>query len=336
MNKVILCTLGALAFSNGSNSLVLSSTLAITSNPSLVDQNEHAKIGDNDLPELLKLLTNLEAKAKNPLFKMHLMSLRTMIEDTTHEVQWETQDSLWISNALRFFENEGSNWSTYANGPKPLVMSFLSPTDGKNSYYRLYLPNGFDQTIKDYPFYMELHGSGSGKNDNPRKMLLQPYQPERQGITLQGFRGEGLFIQPWGRGDKGYRDQAEIDIYECLNHFDDLFETDPKRQYLYGFSMGSMGTFRIALKNMDRWAAFGIYLGAGKDISQEQANLFKNKPVWIVWGEEERMAEQIQLMKDYLIEGGAEVVFYEVKGVGHSYLSEYQEKLMDWLKEKSK
>jgi predicted esterase len=41
-------------------------------------------------------------------------------------------------------------------------------------------------------------------------------------------------------------------------------------------------------------------------------------------------------MRDYMIEAGAEVEWYEVKDVGHKYLSEYQEKLMDWLKEQKK
>ena len=283
---------------------------------------------------MLKLLSKLESKAEDPLFKMHFKSLRTMIEDTTHRIPWETNDSIWVSDALKFFENEGSLWSTYSNGSKPLIMSFISPTDGKNSYYQLYLPRPFDPTKKDYPFYMELHGSGGGKNDNPRKMLLQAYQSEKPGITLQGFRGEGLYIKPWGRGDKGYQDQAETDIYECLNHFDNLFQTDETRQYLYGFSMGSMGAFRIAQKDMDRWAAIGFYSGPGRDITQEQANLYKDRPVWIAWGEEERRAEEIKAMRDYLVKAEAEVKWYEVKDVGDKYLQEYQEKLMDWLKEK--
>ncbi len=302
----------------------------------VTSQKESLKIKKNDLSKLLKLLTKIESKTEVPLFKLHFKSLRTMIEDTTYGIPWEAKDSLWVSDALEFFNNEGSLWSTYSNGSKPLIMSFVSPTDGKSSYYQLYLPKPFDPTKKGYPFYMELHGSGGGKNDNPRKMLLQPYQLEKPGITLQGFRGEGLYIKPWGRGDKGYQDQAETDIYECLEHFDNLFQTDEKRQYLYGFSMGSMGAFRIAQKDMDRWTAIGFYSGPGRDISQEQANLYRDKPVWIVWGALERRAEEIKSMRDYMIEAGAEVEWYEVKDVGHKYLSEYQEKLMDWLKEQKK
>ena len=118
-------------------------------------------------------------------------------------------------------------------------------------------------------------------------MLFRPLQPEIKGVTNQGYRKEGLFIYPWGRGDKWYREQAETDIFECLEHFDNLFKTDPSRQYLYGFSMGGGGTFRIAQKSMDRWAAIGMYSAALREPSLEEAKKFKDMPVWMTWGEKE-------------------------------------------------
>jgi enterochelin esterase-like enzyme len=41
-------------------------------------------------------------------------------------------------------------------------------------------------------------------------------------------------------------------------------------------------------------------------------------------------------LKDYLVEIGADSKWKEVEGVGHSYLGEYQEDLMDWFKENTK
>jgi alpha-L-rhamnosidase len=291
-----------------------------------------------DAPEkLVELLNQLASKEKNQLLKEHFETVALFTMDTTHGYQISEKDIGDASRVLNFFRNEGSKWETYANGPRPLMMSFKSPTDGKYSYYWLFLPKNFDKKKKDYPFYMELHGSGGGSNNNPRKMLYHPLQPEVAGVTSQGYRKEGLYVYPWGRGDKGYRGIAESDVFEILGDFDNMFKTDPHRQYLYGFSMGGGGTFRIALKSLDRWAAIGVYSGAMRNPTAEEAAKFKDIPVWMTWGSlETRLSEVNKKLKDLLIEAGADVKWTEVEGVGHRYLGEYQEDLMDWFNTKIK
>jgi enterochelin esterase-like enzyme len=68
----------------------------------------------------------------------------------------------------------------------------------------------------------------------------------------------------------------------------------------------------------------------------EEALKFKNMPVWLTWGETEWLAGPNRQLKDFLVEIGADVKWKEVEGVGHSYLGEYQEDLMDWFNTKSK
>ncbi|CAN5463848.1 hypothetical protein BH11BAC3_BH11BAC3_27590 [soil metagenome] len=284
-----------------------------------------------DTARLVVLLESLAAKEKNPLLKRHFESVVLMLNDTTHPFSFTEKLIVSATGALDFFQHDGAKWETYADGPRPLMMAFKSVTDHKNSFYWLFLPKQFDATKKDYPFYMELHGSGGGYNNNPRVMLLDPLQPAIAGVTQQGYRKEGLFILPWGRGDKGYRDIAETDIFECLKDFDQQFKTDAKRQYLYGFSMGGSGTFHIAQKTMERWAALGMYSAAFRSVTQEEANKFKGMPIWMAWGETESWAINDRLLKDYFINAGIEVNWREVKGIGHNYLGEYQEDLMNWL-----
>jgi dienelactone hydrolase len=126
-------------------------------------------------------------------------------------------------------------------------------------------------------------------------------------------------------------------VFEVLADFDKMFETDPKRQYLYGFSMGGGGTFRIAQKSLDRWAAIGVYSGALRNPTPEDASKFKNIPVWITWGEKEnRLADVNRKLKDLFIEAGVDLKWTEVPDVGHRYLGEYQEDLMNWFKTKVK
>ncbi len=287
---------------------------------------------DDPVSQLVQLLDQLRTSTDQPLLEMHFSSLKTMILDTTHAVSWSSEDTLRAAEVLEFMQNGGSHWETYANGPRPLMVSFKSPSDGKNTYYWLFLPGNFNPDVDDYPFYLELHGSGGGKNDNPRNMLFNPLRPQIKGVTAQGYRQEGFFIYPWGRGDQWYRGQAETDIEECLQHFDNLFKTDPQRQFLYGFSMGGSGVFDLAQKTSERWTGIGIYSGAFRDgVTLDAAIKLDQLPVWITWGETERLAENNRKLKDILLQNGNEVRWAEVEGVGHSYLGEYQEDLMDWF-----
>lgn len=290
-----------------------------------------------DAPEkLVRLMNELAANETNPLLKKHFQSIDLLTMDTTHGVKISEDDIKEANQVIKFFKSDGVKWETYVIGPRPLIMSFISPTDGKISYYKLFLPKNFDEKHDNYPLYFELHGSGGGKNNNPRRQVFMSLKPEVQGVTSQGYRKEGFLVYPWGRGDRGYRDIAETDVFEVLNHFDNMFKTDAKRQYIFGFSMGGGGTFKIATKTIERWTAVGIYSGAFRNATAEQVEIFKNTPVWMAWGDSERLTETCRKLKDLFIEAGVDLKWIEVKNTGHQYLSEYQEDLMDWFKTKVK
>ena len=296
------------------------------------------KVIPTNAPEkLVSLLNELAAKESNPLLKEHFEAVARFTLDTTHGFQITEENMEDASRVLQFFQNEGSRWESYVDGPRPLIISFKSPTDGKYSYYQLFLPKGFDPDKTDYPFYMELHGSGGGRNDNPRKQLFMPLQHDLKGVTLQGYLKQGLFIYPWGRGDKWYRGIAESDIHEALADFDRRFTTDPRRQYIYGFSMGGGGAFRFSQESINRWSAVGIYSGAIFDLKEEEASAFKNTPVWMVWGaQEDKIGKTSKALKELFLKEGVDLYWKEIEGVGHSYLGAYQENLMEWFTTKEK
>ena len=284
----------------------------------------------NDSAVLVQYLQALISKEKFPLMKRHFESLLLMTQDTTHGYAFTEKNHQDARKVLQFLKTEGHLWQTYLAGPRPLIMAFTSPTDHKNSYYWLFLPKNYND--KSYPLYVELHGSGGGANNNPREMLYQPLQPEIAGVTVQGYRKEGIFILPWGRGDKSYRDTAESDIWECIADVDKNFRTDRRRQYLYGFSMGGGGTYRLSQKSADRWTAIGMYSAAFRDSTFADAVKLKDMPVWMAWGEHERqLTIRNRLLKDVLVKQGNEIWWTEVKNVGHNYMGEYQDSLMNWF-----
>lgn len=287
-------------------------------------------VADSD--SLVEYLSELIAKEKNQLLKRHFESLVLMTTDKTHAFTFTEKNSKDAGEVLQFLKQEGSLWQTYLQKPRPLIMAFRSATDNKNSYYWLFLPKDFGQSNKKYPLYVELHGSGGGTNNNPREMLYQPLRPEIAGVTAQGYRKEGIFILPWGRGDKGYRDTAETDIWECIGDVDKIVKTDPARQYLYGFSMGGGGTFRLSQKAPERWTSIGLYSAAFRDSTFDDISKLKGMPVWMAWGEtEKQLTARNRLLKDAFTKQGNELWWTEVKGVGHNYMGQYQDSLMNWF-----
>ena len=95
--------------------------------------------------------------------------------------------------------------------------------------------------------------------------------------------------------------------------------------------MGGGGAFRYAQKTLNRWTALGIYSGVLTEVSLEEAKKFLGTPVWIAWGEKERLAAGNKKLKNYLVNMGAKVQWTEIPDVGHSCLGAYQEDLMDWF-----
>lgn len=286
----------------------------------------------SDSAALADYLNTLIAKEKHPLLKRHFESLLLMTNDKTHSFNFTEKNNKDAAEVVQFLKQEGSQWQTYLTKPRPLIMAFQSAADKKNSYYWLFLPKDFNNPAKKYPLYVELHGSGGGSNNNPREMLYQPLRPEIAGVTSQGYRKEGVFILPWGRGDKGYRDISETDIWECIADVDKIVTTDPSRQYLYGFSMGGGGTFRLSQKNPTRWTAIGLYSAAFRDSTFDGISSLKKMPVWMAWGENEKgLTDRNRLLKDAFVKLGNELWWTEVTGVGHNYMGQYQDSLMNWL-----
>lgn len=299
-------------------------------------RKEHKSQGyvvfDNDSSRLVELLTKLAKNEKNPLLKRHFESVALMTADKTHNYSFRDEEKKAATSVLNFFNGDGSKWETYLSQPRPLIMAFNSKIDGKNSYYWLFLPKNFDPKKETDPFYLELHGSFGGQSNNPYFLLYQALQEKPGGVSSQGYRRDGFVIYPWGRGDKGYRDTAEADIWECLSDFDHMFKTDPKRQYLYGFSMGGAGTYNLSQKSLSRWTAIGMYSGSARNPTAEIAGKFKTIPVWLAWGDqEERTSLSNRAWKDSLINAGVEVSWREIKGVGHQYMGEYQDSLHNWF-----
>ena len=112
----------------------------------------------------------------------------------------------------------------------------------------------------------------------------------------------------------------KMGLYEAVN--------EEERHMLENTDLGEWAMFEGEEVPLD----FPMY-----EETLEEAKKFKDMPVWMTWGETEwRLTDVNRKLKDLLLEAGVDVKWTEVKRVGHSYLSEYQNDLMDWFLTKKK
>ncbi len=308
-------------------------------------QNTCSWTEDPEVTEKENLLSLLECLADGEshwLLKKHFQSVKMVMEKPDAEYDEEMLE--YTASALEFFKGDGQYLSTYINTDvRPLIMAYTSPTDDAVSYYLLTLPDNWKEDSTTYPMYCELHGSGGGKNNNPLRISLRSVGTTPAGGMAPQYRRDGFHLYPWGRGDKSYEGIAESDVWECLEDFDAMIETDQNRQYMYGFSMGGGGTWKLAHKTIERWAAIGCYSPAAT-ITQEVADVYANTPVWTTWGSEETWAKTNGTgIRDMISEAGGTVRWHEVYLVAHKYLGEYQWDMLyffddhakDWVSQNS-
>jgi predicted esterase len=281
----------------------------------------------------------------HPLFAHHLRSLHALVLSEWARLQvYRTGDLRraasivdTIAGLTEALAGEVGEWSAYLDGRRSLLMGYISPHDGSYQFYLLNLPRDWEPE-RAYPLFFELHGAG---DDNPLRsaafrLLVHEATPNLHGYTAPKTYAEiqrkGYWVHPFGRGNLGYRGIAEIDIFEAYDDAHRRFTIDPDRRYLYGFSMGGGGTWANALRTPDRWAAIAILAGAPRgDLSAALIPNLRHMPVWIWCGEDDRLFPRTLAMAAALRAHGIEPVYSTTPGLGHSYIMEQQQAVLNWL-----
>ena len=156
--------------------------------------------------------------------------------------------------------------------------------------YRLYVPTGYDPA-RQYPLVVALHGLGGTENsffDNYEQEF--PPLAEAHGYIVAaplGFRVDGSY--GWGLGDppadptvRSVQQHSEEDVMEVLARVQAQYNIDPNRIYLTGHSMGAIGTWKIAAKYPDVWAAIGMFAGSG---NPDTLGAMRHIPQYVVHGD---------------------------------------------------
>ena len=145
--------------------------------------------------------------------------------------------------------NGKCNMDTTSISPGDHSLTFISSDDQSTQPYRLFIPS--HSRGVELPLVVVLHGRGV---DHDAWMDLTPISDFAQQYNC-------VIAAPFARGDDYYIAAAEQDVLDIIEEVKRLTPVNIERIYMTGHSMGGWGTWRIALRNPDIFAAISPMSG---------------------------------------------------------------------------
>ncbi|HEX5069420.1 MAG TPA: PHB depolymerase family esterase [Vicinamibacterales bacterium] len=205
-----------------------------------------------------------------------------------------------------------------------LKRHYLLESAGEIMPFRLYVPANYTPS-KTWPLLIALHGLGGDENaffdryDGQLQKLAEQY-----GMLVAaplGYRPDGWYGWPVAinRNDpEAVRtiQRSEDDVMQVLARMKRQYTVDDARIYLMGHSMGAIGTWFLAPKYPDVFAAIGLFAGIGDPASLERIT---HVPEFIVHGDKDATVDvsNSQRMVAAAKTLGIDVMYIEVAGGGH-------------------
>jgi pimeloyl-ACP methyl ester carboxylesterase len=282
---------------------------------------------------LRSALQTLSDESGDALLRLHFRSVLQVIEAGDRR---SPEDSANITALWDAFKDASTPRSprlreSYLDRSMPLIVSWVSPTDGQVSFAWLTLPARWNAE-REYPVYVQLHGLWDVAQDRLR-YLAYPFSNPGTSFAFD----DGYLVSPWGRGNQWYRGIAETDIWECMAAVKGLVRVDGDRQYLCGHSMGGYGAWHIAHTSADVWAALGIHAGAlqydPREVDPTFATALRDVPTYFVVGTFDGLLAVNQTAYGLLRDAGNPQLAFVTFPGGHDYRQQDVEQMYLWMRE---
>lgn len=208
------------------------------------------------------------------------------------------------------------------------------------------LPPAKVEKGKKYPVVLYLHGAGERGNDNVKQLIhtadwiSEPAQRSKYACWLiipQCPNGKMWIDAHWGRKEHRMSPEPTHEARMALAALDAVMKAeasaDADRVYLTGLSMGGYGSWDLACRTPERWAAVVPICGGG-DV--KAAEKLVGVPVWAWHGDKDGAVnvERSRGMIKAIKAAGGEPKYTELPGVGHnSWDAAYEGKdnVWDWM-----
>ena len=254
-------------------------------------------------------------------------------------------------------------WRDHVAGPEPAADPKAEPVDAKTVYeeksitwtggeykdeefrYRLMKPAAVEAEQK-YPLVIFLHGAGERGTDNALQLL---YFPTQMAQPRWREKFPCYVLAPQCRPDKKWLEvdwTAKTDpvspdeptaqlgtVMEMIERTIKEEQIDRDRIYLTGLSMGGFGSFDLASRHPEWFAAVAPICGAA---DPAKVGVLRDVAVWVVHGDADTVVpvERSRSAVDHLTQAGGQPVYVELPGVGHnSWTPAYSDNdgLVPWM-----
>ena len=137
-------------------------------------------------------------------------------------------------------------------------LAYRDDVDGSPQFCRAYLPPGYEPG-KKWPLVMQLHGYNPA---NPVYVRWWGASDRHPGIDTEFSNHQGvIYLEAHGRGNTQYLGMGDSDVLHAIAEAKRLFSVDDDRVYLTGDSMGGWGTWNVATRHPDLFAAIAPVFG---------------------------------------------------------------------------
>jgi len=140
--------------------------------------------------------------------------------------------------------------------------------------YLLSLPDGYNNdTTQHWPLVLFLHGSGERGTDVEKVKMHGPPK-----LVAEGRKFPFILVSPQAPPGFGWE---EDNLYHLLLDIKKTYRVDDSRIYLTGLSMGGFGTWALAMKHPEEFAAIIPICGGG---DTADAWKLRHTPIWCFHG----------------------------------------------------
>jgi predicted peptidase len=211
--------------------------------------------------------------------------------------------------------------------------------------YQVFVPSDYNRS-RSWPVVLFLHGGGERGTDG----LIQTEVGIGSAIRRFAARFPAIVVMPQAQAPLGWVGTNADLALKALDKTESEFSTDKSRIYLTGLSMGGGGTWYLAYRNPDRFAALvaicarvrpsatttdPIVPAADGEPFAALAGRIKHLPIWIFHGDADKTVpvDESRGVAAALTALNAPVKYSELPGIGHNaWDAAYRsQELTDWL-----
>ncbi len=217
-----------------------------------------------------------------------------------------------------------SQWNTYP-GPDStgvFITYYNQINDTLAAPYMIYIPSKYDPTKKT-PLLVYLHGGVSTKDFysiEDSTLGESPFLPFAESNNW-------LLLFPFGNIDTSWWDLAGVrNIQTQIRTLKTYYNIDDDRIFVTGFSDGGSGSFFMAMSAPDDFASFyplNGFLSVGSLVTKTPSYIpnLRNRRTNVINTDLDGLypAYKMRLLMDLALEAGADLLYKEYWGIGHSF-----------------